>query len=314
MFRLIKKITVYGILLLLLLEVLVRVFYLYNERPTRYIDDKGIQKWIPGQEGFTVYGNRRQVFSKYHINKSGFNSYREFVPTMDGLEVALVGDSFIEGFHQNYYNSIGKKVENLLNNSMEVYEYGHSSNDFADQLHIIDSYKDKFDLIDYVILGLKFENDLTRSEYHLIKRQPVLPILRNSKLYIYLQTIGFLDPLKDKALNAKSSILRRGSPKEEPKKNEIDNFFTYLKNFQLLVKHYNYDKSKMVMLLDSRITDVRFLEYLDSNDFSYIDIATALERCDRPTTLIYDQHWNNHGRNIVAKVIADHLIKRENKK
>jgi hypothetical protein len=48
--------------------------------------------------------------SEFHINNSGYNFYRAFTPSKDKVEIALVGDSFVEGFHQNYYNSIGKKT------------------------------------------------------------------------------------------------------------------------------------------------------------------------------------------------------------
>ena len=294
------------------LELLVRVLHLYNERPERYVNQKGIQTWVPGQEGYSVYGNRRQIFTKYRINQSGYNSYREFNPVEDECTLALVGDSFIEGFHQDYNNSIGKKIENLMEDKVQVYEYGHSSNDFADQLQLIETYKDKFELIDFVVLGLKFENDLTRSEYKLIERKPVLPILSYSKLYLYMQTIGFLDPLKNKAYTLKEFIQNPGGKPKKSKNDKKDMYPEYLKNFQILVENFNYKKSKNIILIDSRITDDRFLEYLNENDFVYIDIGIELEKSKKPTTLIYDQHWNNNGRKIVAKLIADHLRKEAN--
>ena len=114
-----------------------------------------LKKWVPNQNGFSVTGNRRQNFSEYKINNSGYNSYREFNPTANKTELALVGDSFIEGFHQNYYNSIGKKIEQQFAD-IEVYEYGYAGYDFADQLHLVHSYKEQFDHIDQVILGIKF--------------------------------------------------------------------------------------------------------------------------------------------------------------
>ena len=91
-----------------------RAFHLTKDYPSRYVDEFGVEKWMPNQNGMSVTGIRRQNFSEFKINKSGFNSYREFTPTEDKTEIALVGDSFIEGFHQHYYNSIGKKIENKL--------------------------------------------------------------------------------------------------------------------------------------------------------------------------------------------------------
>jgi len=100
--KLILKCIAYAVLIVLLLEVYVRVFHLSKDYPVRFVDTKQVEKWRPNQNGYSVTGNRRQNFSKYHINNSGFNSYREFHPTKEKFELALVGDSFIEGFHQNY--------------------------------------------------------------------------------------------------------------------------------------------------------------------------------------------------------------------
>lgn len=110
MVRLFLKSFLYLVLILVALELLVRAFHLYPEDSPRFIDNKGVEKRVPNYDGFSVTGNRRQNFSEYHINNQGFNSYREFDPSYDKDELALIGDSFIQGFHQNYYNSIGKKI------------------------------------------------------------------------------------------------------------------------------------------------------------------------------------------------------------
>ena len=77
----------YSVLMLLSLECLVRIFHLYKDTPERYIDEQGVEKWVPGQSGYSVTGNRRQNFSEYHINSKGYNSYREFTPNSDRKSV-----------------------------------------------------------------------------------------------------------------------------------------------------------------------------------------------------------------------------------
>ena len=142
--KLFFKSTKYGLLILIGLELIIRGLHLTRDYPVRIIDDKRVEKWKPNQKGFSVTGNRRQNFSEYHINNSGFNSYREFNPTEDKREIALVGDSFIEGFHQDYYNSIEKKIESKIP-EIEVYEFGYAGYDFTDQLHLVHVYKNEFD-------------------------------------------------------------------------------------------------------------------------------------------------------------------------
>ncbi len=308
--KLFLKTTLYIVLVLISLEGIVRVFHLAKDNPARYIDKHKVEKWVPNQEGYSVTGNRRQNFSKFYINNSGYNSYREFTPSKEKTEIALVGDSFIEGFHQHYYNSIGKKIENRLE-GVEVYEYGYAGYDLADQLHLIWAYKDQFDLIDHVVLGFKFENDLTRDEYHVVKdrmqlESPLYKNLRRIKLLVYAQNIGILDPVR----NVISRILMLGKKSNNTKKvatqKEIEEKqLKYLENFKSLIDIYGFDKARFVFLLDSNKTPGVFLDYLDHSGLKYIDTYHELSKSKTPTTLIYDRHWNNHGRNIIASLIVE---------
>ncbi len=274
--------------------------------PTRQVGTSGIYEWVPGQNGYTVYGNRRQNFSQYRINSKGYNSYREFTPTKDKIEIAIIGDSYIEGFHQDYFRSIGNKIEQKLGNSLEVYEYGHSSNDLADQLYLIYKNKNTFDLIDYTIIGLKYENDLRRAKYEFIERKPFFPLLRKSKLLVYLLGIGILDPLKD--LNKKLRTSTKKLPISKAKAMVQDKDSLYLENFKSIIAAYGFDRRKTALLLDSRVTNAKFLEYLKNENIRYIDFANSFEKAtNKPTTLIYDQHWNNFGRELIANEIVEYI-------
>ncbi|MDH7446555.1 hypothetical protein [Aquimarina sp. 2201CG14-23] len=315
--KLILKSVLYVFLILISLELLVRVFHLGRDTPTRFVDKNKVEKWVPNQNGYAVTGNRRQNFSEYHINNSGYNSYREFTPSKDKIEIALVGDSFIQGFHQDYYNSIGKKIENSLT-GIEVYEYGYAGYDFADQLHLTYAYKDQFDAIDHVILGIKFSNDLTRNEYHIVHsrlalQSPVNKLIRKSKLLIYCNSIGILAPIQKlgyKIINRFRPVPKKKQiSKEEALKIQEKKELQYLSNFESLVSKYGFDKDRFTLLLDANATKPLFLEYLDQNNFNYIDFSKSMEATDRSTTLIYDRHWNNHGRDIVAKIIVEYIHK-----
>lgn len=313
--KLILKSILYVFLILIALEGIVRVFYLGKDTPARFLDTYKVEKWKPNQNGYSVTGNRRQNFSEYHINAFGYNSYREFTPAKNKIEIALVGDSFIEGFHQNYYNSIGKKIENAIP-SIEVYEYGYAGYDFADQLHLVHSYKEQFDLIDHVILGIKFSNDLTRGEYNVVKSRlalesPLHKLFKKSKLLVYCKSIGILDPPQELMYRMLNVIKSR---KKTAKQNDIEiqklkeeNDRMYLENFKNLISKYGYNKDRFTLLLDSGITSPVFLSYLEENKFNYIDFSSLFKNSDQSTTLIYDRHWNNHGRNLIAESIVEYL-------
>lgn len=314
--KLFLKILLYGFLLLISLEIGVRALHLAKDSPIRYVDDKKVEKWIPNQEGHSVTGNRRQNFSAYRINNSGFNSYREFSPTSDKIEIALVGDSFIEGFHQHYYNSIGKKIEDKLPET-EVYEYGYAGYDLADQLHLIEKNKEHFDLIDVVILGLKFENDLTRSKYEVLQERLALEssrnrLLKKSKLLVYLKSIGAISSIKSFVARIKSI----GRNSDSSNKNRLLNteklYKQYLINFESLIETHGFDKTRFCFMIDETITPNEFIQYLKMNNYRYIEIGQHLNKSEKPVTLIYDRHWNDYGRNIVANEIV--LFYKKNQK
>lgn len=305
------KIVLYAFLIFIFLEIIVRVFHLQQEYPPYMINDLGIEVSQPNHKGYYVTGNRRMNFVEYKINESGFNSYREFKPTQDDVEIALVGDSFIEGFHQNYYNSLGKKIENLSGEKVKVFEYGYSGYDLADQLHLIDAYKDKFELIDHVIIYLKFYTDLERDVYkpnqYRVDLQNSLSFkLRdNIKLLAYTYGIGALAPLR----NTLDKILGRSVEELEYIDDHAseEDTFRYLENFKKLIKTYKINKAKTYFLLDTRKTSKLFLDYCDESGIKYIDYNEALKNAKKPTTLIYDMHWNNYGRSLIAKAIVEHL-------
>lgn len=312
--KLFFKSALYFILILLALEVFVRVLYLGKDSPARYIDEANVEKWIPNQEGFSVTGNRRQNFSEYHINNFGYNSYREFEPSYDKKEIALVGDSFIQGFHQDYYDSLGKKVEKKLD-SIEVYEFGYAGYDFADQLHLVHAYKDMFDKIDRVVLGIRFRDDLFRGEYKVVYDRMRLESalyknLRKIKLLVYAQSIDILGPVKRlpkkiiSALKGENKIDKTVEPSlNETKTKQLQ----YISNFESLVEKYGYDKSKYTLLIDISQTPQIFIDYLNNNNYDYIDFGKSHNASKIAPTLVYDQHWNNHGRDLIANLIANHI-------
>lgn len=309
----------YVILLLICLEIIVRFFHLAKDTPLRYIDASNVEKWQPNQEGYSVTGNRNQNFSKYRINNSGFNSFREFIPTRSKYEVALVGDSFFQGFHQNYNNSIAKKIEKQIT-SVEVYTYAYAGYDFADQLHLINAYKKEFDLINEVIIYLNFSEDLNRGAYEVIQdriklQRPLFLTLQKSKLLVYLNSIGFFAPLKRVIVkiigllkggyrnNANQQVLNTIDVKRQQQKREI----LCIENFKKLVNQYNYNTDKYTLLLNSATTPLKFLNFLNNQNYNYIDFKESFGKATKPTTLIYDQHWNNYGRTIIANLIIDYL-------
>lgn len=311
--KFIFKIGVYGILLALGMELLVRVFHLHNERPERYLDELQVEKWVPNQTGLSVTGNRKQNVGKYRINQIGFNSvYDTYIPQDDELDVALVGDSFIEGFHQDYDRSLGQKVERLLDNRVKVFEYGYAGYDLADQLHLIKTYDSIFKKIDYTVIYMRFTDDLTRDTYAVSERlslnTPVNRILKEIKTVVYLKDVGLFDPITQ-TMGSLMSLIKGGAKQptniSKPDPDKVN--AKRLENFKRLVAEYGFDKDKNILLLDARLCSEEFLDYLKKNGFKTLDFSKAFEASKTPTDLNYDQHWNDHGRELLAQLIADYV-------
>lgn len=316
---LIGKTILYIGLILICLEIITRVFHLYQQYPPYILNDLNIEVNAPNQKGHYVTGNRRMNYAEFNINKTGFNSYREFIPTKDDIEVALIGDSFIEGFHQDYYNSTGKKIENLLDNKVKVFEYGYSGYDLADQLELIKVFEEDFKKIDYVFVYMKFYTDLERDKYEPntfrvnLQNSLSFKLKDKIKLLAYAEGIGIVESIK----KLKDNVLG----KENIEREYIDDHASeedtakYLKHFKTLANTYNIDKTKTVFLLDKKKTSPLFLDYCNTTGLKYLDFGAALDASKTPTTLIYDQHWNDHGRHIIASVISNYVqeqIKKSN--
>jgi hypothetical protein len=316
-----KKLFLYIFLILVVLEILVRVFHLYSDNPSEYIDEYGVEKRVPLKSGYAIQGNRNQNISEFGINNAGFNSPKDYLPSKEKFEVAIVGDSYIEGFHQDYQNSIGRKIEQQIP-GIEVYEYGYAGYDLADQLHLINAYKKDFELIDVIIVYMKFQNDLVRGSYSpnyeniSTRHTTIYKIKNNIKLLAYGSIIGILDPVKNLATGDAFQNLDSGYKTNEivlSKDQKRLQDLQYLDNFKSLIRLYGFDKTKTTILLDSRVTSSVFLEYCKENEIKYIDFSDTFIKSKKATNLIYDLHWNDYGRELIAKTISEYVSEKERK-
>ena len=308
--KLLYKIAIHGLFIFIILECMVRVFHFHANPPQQYIDDYGVRKLVPLQEGYNVTGNRRQHVTRYQVNNIGFNSIQTDFPKEDNYNVELIGDSYIEGLHQPNHNSIGVMLASKLD-SLKVYEYGVSGYDMADQLHFVQAYNKELQHIDEIILYMKFENDFERSAYEpLLISESKLDKLRNhSKLLTYLRQLGILNSLKSFLTTNTKKLLFKNEIQQENSIAVDDPKFSLqrIANFKKLMKTYNFQKNKMTLLLDSRFTNTMFLDFCKENNIKIIDFKQPFQSAEKETSLVYDAHWNSYGRELIADTIFKHL-------
>ena len=187
-------------------------------------------------------------------------------------------------------------------------------------MHLAHTYKKQFELVDKIIIYLNYESDLSRGEYQPnynrinMLNSTIFKIRDNIKLLAYGSKIGILEPLKrmvqGKAFNEPESGFKTNdielSEEQRAEVNEVR-----LQNFKSLVELYGFDNSKTAILLDSRKTSKGFMTYCKAQKIDIIDFSKAFENSKKPTTLIYDKHWNDHGRTLIAQKIVGYLKKKQ---
>lgn len=190
-------------------------------------------------------------------------------------------------------------------------------------MHLINSYEEKFEFIDEIIIYLNYENDLQRAFYTpneariSMLSSTIFKLRDNIKLLSYGSKIGILEPFKKMVLEntfpEKDAAYMSNRIEQETQEERDRKDMEYLNNFKSLIELYGFDKTKTTLLLDSRKTSAVFMDFCKSLGFRYIDFSKSFEETNRPTNLIYDYHWNDHGRDLIAAEIAKH-IKEKNKK
>lgn len=279
--------------------------------PERYINADGVELNLPHQEGLFVTGNRRQHSVPYKTDAYGFNTLQN---NLDGknkkYSIALIGDSFIEGFHQPRTASLGKMVEDQLQHAA-VTEYGMSGYDFADQLYLVHTYKEHFEQMDALVFYLKYENDLERASYQpnytrAIKRRSLVSKIRQeSKLLTYMGRLGIINQF---SRFVKGKTARTEAFKKQ-KEAAIDSNLVgkRIANFKALLAQNPIPRTKMHLLVDTSKTPQRFIAMCLNMGIAVIDFKDALQQAEAAPTYIYDEHWNHHGRQLVAKSISSKL-------
>ncbi|MGB6152199.1 MAG: hypothetical protein WBG48_09420, partial [Pricia sp.] len=140
----------------------------------------------------------------------------------------------------------------------------------------------------------------------------VFKIRDNIKLLAYGSKIGIVEPLKKLAQGGDAfgdteDAYKDNALNEENEAKQKEKDAEYIENFKSLIRLYGFDKSKTAILLDSRTTSSRFLDFLGQEGIRYIDFAKRFKQSDQPTNLIYDHHWNSHGRELIAEEIAAYI-------
>ena len=282
--RFISYLLILIIILLITSELIVRIFNLSNT-PLNKVKKEDITLSTPYQSGTMVFGNFGDIRAKFKINPQGFNSVYDYDELFIGNKYAIIGDSFVEGYHEDVDSSIGRRIENVLPQT-RINEYGRSGWNANNYLQMCNILANQYDQV-FVICSV---SDFTResANHHTINNSVLKQIIFKSRLIRYLYyNRKFARLLKNKQPSTVDSFVINKSP---------------------------HDK---IALLQRKFPENIVWVWRDSEAAAFLkyDNNIAVQHDLKPYNFgLLDGHWNSNGRQNAANTIVAFIKHRTNDK
>ena len=300
-----KKFLIYtfGWLLLVVVisEITLRLFDLAAKTmPTKNIN--GDYLFEPGKSGNWIRGGLAEIRNYYEINEQGYNSILNYGELNDkNLNIALIGDSYIQGFQTDVRYSIGRQLEKILGDSVVVHEFGKAGSTIVDYALTYQQYIEN-KAYDYVFI-LATDKDLLASKASNIGRGNRVPKKTISRtIYDDFYLLRYLNI--NHGLGVSFNDLIKNGPESieriHPKSGSDSNI-----NEEKFLSRLNQDA--IDLLPESAI----FLyEYDKLNQFfikNYSFQFVKIKHKKLPKDHGFDGHWNKNGRYNCAWVMATYI-------
>ncbi|MCF8367429.1 MAG: SGNH/GDSL hydrolase family protein [Bacteroidales bacterium] len=298
--------------------------------------------------GRTKRGGLNYTFFNEGFSIGRFSDYGYLGPTYppekkNGIKrIALIGDSFVEGyqvFDRNHFRAIMEEELNKDHDSVEVLNFGRSGFDFADMYIYYERFVKKFDP-DISIFFLN-KNDLKCEQTDILT--PRLNI-NNDSLFIsnkeipqsYLSTFNTTKLLTQnivlfQLMNSCRKLISSGQlyPKI------FDKFYSILyksdivgsnhklayyideKSF-LILKNIGKDKNTRNIIVNTDPLGLQdfVIDSAYTNNLNYIDIRKILEpQMELGNDPYYWEstgkrgHWNNNSHNLIGSFLSEKILK-----
>jgi hypothetical protein len=283
------------------LEISLRVFGLAAQTmPTKNVDNNYV--FEPGKSGFWVRGGLKEINSYYVINKQGFNSIVDYTDLDNkNLNIALIGDSYIQGFHTDVNYSIGRQLEDMLGPNVVVHEFGKAGGNIVDYGLVYKEYV-KYKKYDFIfVLATDKDLALEKASFmgrgnRVFKKSLVRKIYDNVHILRYLNINHGLGVHLNKLINNGPESIDRIH--NNNLSNDIITKESYLNSV-------NEDALKLLpqdvifLYEEHRLKDV----FIENFDFKFKKIIHSKTPKDHGI----DAHWNINGRYNCAKSMAEFI-------
>ena len=275
--KLIINLFIFFVVFIGLFEIFLKVFGLATDVPFSHLFDNGYVLYKADQEGKFVRGSRGEVSTAFHINQTGWNSVVEY-GAPDSSTLAIIGDSYIEGFYVDVDRSIGRKIELLTNNRYKVHEYGIAGANIHDYRVLFEDLKAKGYSDIFISIGTK---DFFSKRSTFTGKSNMVSNILLRQVYNQLDLIRYL--------NVNLSIKKLWEGKLEKSKD------VNIKELELKVN--SLSPKGAIYLYD---------------DIQFKDIITDLKMYEivhkhQPKDYGFNGHWNELGALNVAETIIEYL-------
>jgi hypothetical protein len=136
-------------IIFLISEIIFRWVIPAREMPFACVDPEyGLLKYdtTHTRTGLFTVGRTAAVRVPWHINNHGWNCPLDYVPRTagDGLNAAILGDSYIEGMYVSWNNHVANQLDSLLGGHQSVYSFGYAGVPFSEYFRMSRYVLDKF--------------------------------------------------------------------------------------------------------------------------------------------------------------------------
>ena len=291
--RFIIKIFEFSIVVLILLEIVVRLFTLTNDVPQRDLDENGLQVFQKNQEGQS-HGH------KWKVNSNGFLGNNDI---KGRNQVLIIGDSFVE----NIMNPFECRQSSLFKKAgYDVFEIGRSGITFIESLEFYSKYKSEVNpkISIFVIDNSDFEESI--EEINKLNDRVQIS-LKTSKLSIgkikakYLKKILYnyktLYYLYLKYLKSQKSNITSQSKEVNHSNEEISLFINKL----IKISIQNYDLKDCLFVFRGENDFKELFSQLNLN-FIELDLKGVEYMYSKN-----DSHWSCKGHQIASEKILEYI-------
>lgn len=307
--KFLKNIILFLIVALVAGEIVVRVTHAVSDIPQRTIDEYGIQKYLPNQEGYWKGGDH-----SWMINKLGWPG--ELPKSYNNL-IMVIGDSYIENFMNP--NACHQSV--FLKANMQNYNFMEAARSGVSLIEAMEISK-QFDSLKPLQILLYVNNE---DFYESISQ--VKPMSDITQLDIKTNTIKFGEmkaPVAKKVLYTWKLLyyfynrfplssgfeIAENSPENSIKdsKNEGLEFQTEIMQLMTFIKQ-NYTINDKTLVFHPN-SNTSIIEICRNTGFNIILLDSSN---DDTWAFDYDTHWTCYGHKQAARQVSEKLLNRVSK-